>query len=153
MDWSASASRDIAAPATQVWALVTNLERMGEWSNENHGGRWLGDATSAAVGAQFRGVNRNGIHRWSTRVTVTDLEPAEHFAFHVTYLGLPISAWSYSFETMPDGCRVTESWTDQRLGWFKPMAQLATGVADRTEHTRQSIEHTLEQLAAAAEGP
>jgi hypothetical protein len=33
------------------------------------------------------------------------------------------------------------------------VARLATGVADRAEHTRAGMAHTLERLAAAAEGP
>ncbi len=148
---SVNVSREIEAPRERVWGLVTDLERMGEWSNENTGGRWLDGATTASIGAQFRGANRNGVHRWSTRVTVTDLQPTERFSFRVTYLGLPISAWTYTFEPTAEGCRVTESWTDQRPGWFKPLAQLATGVHNRTDHTQTSIEHTLAQLAQAAE--
>ncbi|MGI9621793.1 MAG: SRPBCC family protein [Acidimicrobiales bacterium] len=152
MTRSVEARRDIAAPVDRVWDMVTDLVRMGGWSDENKGGRWLGDATGPEVGAQFRGSNRNGIHRWSTRVTVTDFDPLEQFVFRVTYLGLPISTWSYSFEPTPEGCRITESWIDQRHGWFKPLAHLATGVGDRPEHTQKSIEHTLEQLTATAEG-
>ncbi len=148
---SINVSRDIAAPSERVWDLVVDLERMGEWSNENTGGHWLGDATQATVGAQFRGSNRNGFHRWSTRATVTDLQPAERFSFRVSYLGLPISAWTYTFEPTAEGCRVTESWTDRRLGWFKPLAHLATGVNNRNDHTQASIEHTLAQLAEASE--
>ena len=153
MSESVAASREIAAPADEVWSLVSDLPRMGEWSNENVGGRWLGETTAPAPGATFRGSNRNGFRRWSTKVTVLDADVGEAFRFRVSYLGLPISEWSYEFESTPEGCRVTESWVDRRPGWFPPMARLATGVADRSEHTRAGIELTLERLAAAAEVP
>lgn len=146
-----SASQTIAAPADQIWSLVSDLPRMGEWSNENQGGRWLGDATGPAVGAQLRGSNRHGWHRWSTKATIVDCVPGERLRFEVDYLGLPISEWTYELSPTDDGCTVTESWVDRRHGWFKPLAQLATGVGDRTEFTRAGIEHTLEQLAQACE--
>jgi len=146
-----SVTRDIAAPAEQVWSLVSDLPRMGEWSDENIGGKWLGGATGPEPGVTFRGANRNGIHRWKTKVTVGDADSGQRFSFRVTSMGIPVSAWAYDFEPTGDGCRVTESWTDLRPGWFKPIAQLATGVADRREHTRKSMAETLDQLAAAAE--
>lgn len=151
MEPDVSVSREISAPAVRLWELLSDLPRMGEWSNENVGGRWLGGASGPAPGARFRGANRNGIRRWSTLVTVVDAEPGERFAFRVSYLGLPISEWSYVIEATDGGCRVTESWADRRPGWFRPLAQVATGVGDRAEHTRDGIAHTLEKLAAAAE--
>ena len=38
-------TKDIAAPAATVWALVSDLPRMGEWSPENCGGQWVKGAT------------------------------------------------------------------------------------------------------------
>jgi uncharacterized protein YndB with AHSA1/START domain len=147
-----SASRDTGAPVEVVWGLISDLPRMGEWSNENNGGRWLRGASGPEVGARFRGNNRNGDHFWKTQVRVTEAEPGEKFSFDVTFFGLPISAWSYEVAPTELGCRITETWTDRRFGWFKPVAHLATGVGDRAEHTRKGIEHTLAQLAATAEG-
>ena len=46
-------SRQIAAPAEKVWALVSDLPRMGEWSPENEGGAWADGATGPAMGATF----------------------------------------------------------------------------------------------------
>ena len=61
-----SVSREIAAPAEQVWAMVSDVTRMGEWSPEAEGATWLGDASGAAPGARFRGTNRHGTKTWST---------------------------------------------------------------------------------------
>lgn len=148
---SISEHREIHARPETVWALVSDLPRMGEWSDENQGGEWIRGATGPAVGARFRGANRNGFRRWKTLVTVTDSQPGERFAFDVTLAGMPISSWSYDIEPTEQGCRVTEQWTDRRPGWFGPFARLATGVADRAEHTRVAMANTLERVAAAAE--
>src|SRR5688500_495164 len=52
----------IAAPPAKVWELVTAMERYGEWSSENTGGRWRkgadGEPGTGKVGDQFVGVNR-----------------------------------------------------------------------------------------------
>lgn len=147
-----SISRTVAATPEQVWELIADLPRMGEWSNENTGGRWVKGATGAAPGARFRGSNRNGWHRWSTDVTVIDATPGERFSFDVHVAGIPVSRWTYELEPTGDGgCHVTESWTDRRPAWFRPLATLATGVGDRAEHTRAGMAHTLEQIAASAE--
>ena len=33
-----SVTTEIAAPAEQVWAMIADVTRMGEWSPENRGG-------------------------------------------------------------------------------------------------------------------
>lgn len=146
-----SVSRDIAASPDRVWALVSDLPRMGEWSNENVGGRWVDGATGPAPGAKFRGRNRNGFRRWATSVTVVDAEPGTRFAFSVSLAVLKISEWAYDIEATDSGCRVTETWTNLSPRWWKPIARLATGVTDRAAHTRAGMEQTLERVAIAAE--
>jgi uncharacterized protein YndB with AHSA1/START domain len=146
-----SVSRDISASPDKLWAMVADVARMGEWSPENEGGEWLGDATAAKPGARFRATNRVGKKSWKTVATVVDAEPARRFSFRVSAGPVKVSEWSYTFETTTNGCRVTESWTDLRPGWFKPLARLATGVGDRVTHNRQGMEQTLERLAAVAE--
>jgi uncharacterized protein YndB with AHSA1/START domain len=146
-----SVTRDISAPAEQVWAMVADVTRMGEWSPENEGGEWIGDATGPQPGAKFRATNRNGKRTWKTLATVADADPGRQFSFRVSVMGLKVADWKYSFEPTATGCRVTETWTEQRPGFFKPIARLATGVADRATHNRAGMEQTLERLAAAAE--
>ncbi|MGZ4737756.1 MAG: SRPBCC family protein [Ilumatobacteraceae bacterium] len=151
MNEQVTVTREIGAPAERVCALVCDVTRMGEWSPENVGGVWLGGATGAAPGARFRGTNRIGKRKWKTVATVIDADAGRRFSFRVSTAGLKVAEWSYSFEPTERGCRVTESWTDQRAGWFKPIARLATGVGDRATHNRAGMEQTLERLAAVAE--
>ena len=66
-------------------------------------------------------------------------------------MGIPDSDWSYDLESTDGGCRVTESWTDRRPGWIKPLTALVTGVSDRKTHNRAGMEQTLKSLGAAAE--
>ncbi len=144
-------SREIAAPAQQVWNMVSDLTRMGEWSPENEGARWLGGATGPTVGAKFRGVNRNGKKRWSTAGTVVDAQPGGSLAFRVAAVGFPVSEWRYRFESTTDGCRVTETWTDRRGRLVKALGKPVSGVGDRVTHNRKTMEETLRRLKAAAE--
>ena len=145
-------SRTIAAPADRLYALVGDLPRMGEWSTENTGGRWVKGATGPAVGARFKGTNRHGWRRWSTDVTVAVAEPGREFAFDVTAMGMGVARWGYRFEPADDGdgTAVTEYWVDHRSPVIATITGLAVGVKDRSTHNRAGMEHTLEQLAAAA---
>ena len=131
--------------------MVSDVTRMGEWSPENEGGTWLGGATGPRPGAKFRGANRHGSRTWQTEATVVDADPGRRFSFRVSAVGLKVAEWGYTFEPTATGCRVTESWIDLRPRFFKPIARMATGVADRAAHNRRGMEQTLERLAAAAE--
>ena len=144
-------SADINAPADKVWSLVSDLPRMGEWSPENTGGRWLAGATGPTVGARFRGSNAKGLRRWSTTCVVTDATPGKRFAFEVTYGPLAISTWEYDLSGDSASTRVTESWTDRRPSWMKLASGPVMGVFDRNEHNRRGMEHTLAALKKAAE--
>jgi len=146
--YATAVSREIAAPAERVWALVADLPRMGEWSPENTGGTWVKGATGPEVGAQFCGTNKNGIRRWTTVVTVVACEPGRVFEFAVTTGPMAVANWRYEFEDVDGGCRVTESWEDHRKRWFALVARV---VGDHgPTHAQQQMEATLANLAAAA---
>jgi uncharacterized protein YndB with AHSA1/START domain len=146
-----SVTREIAAPAEQVWAMVSDVTRMGEWSPENEGAVWLGGATGAQVGAKFRGTNRIGKRKWKTVATVTEIDAGRRFTFRVSAGPIPVADWSYAVEPTATGCRLTETWTEHRPAWFKPITRVATGVADRAATNRAGMEQTLERLASSAE--
>jgi uncharacterized protein YndB with AHSA1/START domain len=145
-----SVSQTVEASPATVWAMVTDLTRMGEWSPEATGGTWVGDATGPAVGAKFNGNNKNGKKSWSTVSTVTTFEPERRFAFDAKAAGMKIARWTYEIEPTPTGCVVTETWTDQRNAILPLLGKIASGVSDRTEHNRAGMVTTLANLAAAA---
>ena len=144
-------STDIAAPADKVWAFVSDLPRMGEWSPENTGGQWVGGATGPTVGAKFRGTNRKGLRRWSTTCTVTAADVGKRFTFEVTYGPVRISTWDYTLTGDGTDTTVVEEWTDRRPAWMRVAGVPVMGVPDRGAHNRQGMEKTLANLKAAAE--
>jgi uncharacterized protein YndB with AHSA1/START domain len=144
--------RHIAAEPEQLWAMVADVTRMGEWSPETVGGRWVGGATGPAVGARFRGKNQIGVRRWSTTCTVTEAEPGRSFVFRVHSGPLEVAEWGYRFEPADGGCRARETFTDRRGGIIRALGRLVTGVGDRPGHNRAGMEETLSRLAGAAEG-
>ena len=148
---SVSVTRSIAAPPDRVWALISDVTRMGEWSPETTSAEWLKGATGPAPGAKFRGTNRNGKKEWKGGATIVEAVPGRVFAFQVKAAGLNVAEWRYTFEPTATGCSATETWIDRRGALMKMMSPKATGVADRAEHNRAGMEQTLERLAATAE--
>jgi hypothetical protein len=144
-----SASVRVAAPADELYAAVSDVTRMGEWSPENRGGRWLGGATGPAVGARFRGSNKRGWRRWSTRCTVVAADPGRTFAFEVKVVVVPAARWTYDFRPDGDGTVVTETWSDRRPHWFARLAGATMGIGDIRAHNLTNMETTLANLAAA----
>jgi hypothetical protein len=153
MEPSISRSVEVVADPGVVWSMISDLPRMGELSPENAGGRWLNGATGPAVGARFRGVNRNGAKEWWTIVRVVACEPGRLFTFDVrSPIGIRVSRWSYEITPISTGCRLTEHW--YRVGnWFvrRFLGPRVTGRADRPGYNTISMEHTLAAVKARAE--
>lgn len=108
-----------AAPR-QVWAVLSDVTRVGEWSHECQGASWLDGATSLAVGARFRGRNRAGSMRWSRPCTVTSLVPGEEVTW-VTDGGIYGDNAAWRFRLVPDGTgtRIEQSFRVVNLpAWF-----------------------------------
>ena len=140
----------IAADPDTVYGLITDLSTLASLAEEATDMEWLtGD--SARPGAEFKGHNRNGSHRWTTTCTVTDAQPGRRFAFDVRHTKAPIAHWRYDIEAVDGGCRVTEQTWDRRPQWFHKAAKLATGVSDRTAANTEHIRITLQRLKEKAE--
>ena len=146
-----SVTAEIIAPAEKVYAMVADLTRMGEWSPENLGATWIGGATGAAPGARFKARNSAGRKEWSTTGRIVEAEPGRVLSFRVTAVGAKVALWTYRFEPTDEGCRVTESWDEERNAFIKFMGKPVSGVADRVTHNRAGMEETLRRLKAAAE--
>ena len=142
-------SRTISASPEQLYALISDLPRMGEWSQENNGGKWIKGAVGPAVGARFKGKNSKGVIRWSTLVTVATADPGKEFAFDVKAMGMKVARWGYRLEATEGGTTVTEYWDDHRVPPVKAITGLALNVRDRATHNAAEMEHTLAALAAA----
>ena len=144
-------SRDIAAPPSAVFAALTDVTRMGEWSPETHTAAWKDGHDAAALGAEFEGHNRNGEFEWTTEAVIVDLVPDERFFFDCKVGDYVFASWGYVIEPTDGGCRVTECWQDLRTDDVKALGSAISGVDDRPSHNRAGMERTLEALAAAVE--
>jgi hypothetical protein len=147
---SASSTVEINAAPAAVYALITDLGAMSEIAEETAAMRWQ-SGSSAAPGAVFKGTNRNGWRRWTTKCKVTDAEPAARFAFNVSHTGVPIARWQYDIAAANGGCTVTESTWDRRPGWYKTPAGLFTGIMNREGANADHIQATLQRLKTRAE--
>jgi uncharacterized protein YndB with AHSA1/START domain len=149
---TATGSIEIHTAPEVVYALVTDVARMGQWSPEATGA--AGARLSPVAGEKFWGLNKRGLVRWFTRCTVVEAEPGRRFVFDVDFPPAPVSRWIYEFEPTATGCRVTETWQDRRFG---PLGPAMRGVGSllipgpRARHNRQNIQITLQRLKAAAE--
>jgi uncharacterized protein YndB with AHSA1/START domain len=146
-------STQIDAPAAQVYELVADLTRMGDWSPECKRVEWLGGAHEPKPGARFKGHNQRGARRWSTKGTIVKAEPGHEFAYDIaTVFSLPVARWTYRVDPAGDGaCTLTESWEDLRGGFATFIGNLATGVSNRKEHNTDGMRETLARIKAAAE--
>lgn len=146
------ASVRIAAPPERVWALVTDITRMGEWSPEATGGRWE-DSTGPAPGARFVGTNRHGPIRWSTHCRVTECEPPSRFTFVVRENRM---AWGWILEAdvSDPGVTLLTQWREH-LGPTPWPARLlvASGLLgrDREPAMVDGMRRTLDAVRTAAE--
>jgi uncharacterized protein YndB with AHSA1/START domain len=100
----------IDAPPEQVWALVSDVTRIGEFSPETFEAAWTRGSTGPEVGASFKGhVRRNGVGPtyWSP-CQVTACVPNEVFEFAVGTDDVTLNNWGYRLEADGGGTMVTE---------------------------------------------
>ncbi|CAL9491140.1 MULTISPECIES: SRPBCC family protein [Streptomyces] len=102
----------VAATPAEVYAAVSDLARMGEWSPECLGGEWT-TGEPGAVGSVFRGDNERAEDvvawapvvrgRWTTYAEVVAAEPGRTFqwAMHNSKGEKQDSVWGFTIE--PDG--------------------------------------------------
>ena len=103
-------SLHIDAPPEKVWALVSDVTRIGEFSPETFEARWTRGSTGPEVGASFKGhVKRNGVGPtyWSP-CQVTACVPNEVFEFAVGTDDMTLNNWGYRLEPDNAGTTVTE---------------------------------------------
>ena len=144
-------SRDIAAPPELVYAAISDVTRMGEWSEECQECEWHEGYDGPVVGATFDGRNRHGEHEWTTQAKVIEADPGRSFAFECSMMEFHYSTWGYRIDATQSGSRVTEWSEDLRPESAIEFSRQVSGVDDRSERNRLTMGATLERLAAALE--
>ena len=141
------ASATIDAPPEQVWAMITDVTRMGEWSPETVRCEWRDEP--GKVGSTFKGSNRNGLMRWSTVARVEVADRPREFTFATIFRGSESTRWSYRLDG--DGpTRLTESFESVHTPWLIGVAERLV-IRDRQGQLEQGLDETLARIKAAAE--
>lgn len=145
------AEASIDAPADRVWALLTDVSKMAEWSPEllrmvplRPGG--------LRVGQWYLGLNRRRAVIWPTRSVVTALEPRRRLAWDTRSSG---TRWIWEIATAPGGGTTVvhrrEVPGDLTL-LSKVFARLALGGSDgHTDELEAGMARTVARLRADAE--
>ena len=142
-------SIEVAAEPADVYALVSDLPRMGSWSPECTGVTWRGKVREPVTGARFLGHNRSGSLRWSTFGEVVAAEPGRAFAFEITVGPVKVARWEYLIDESATGCTLTERWTDRRPAPVRTLLDRTMG--SREQRNIRGMRATLEAVKAAAE--
>jgi len=141
----------IACTPEDLYELVSDVTRMGGWSPVCKA-CWWDEGAGPRVGAMFTGRNELPERTWETRSEVVAADAGREFAWVVAATG---TRWSYAFEPVDGGTKVTESWD------FPPEAvavfqeRFGDGaeaqVADRSKLAESGIAATLQAIKATAE--
>ena len=148
---SGEVSVHVDASPEEVWALVSDVTRIGEFSPETFEARWTRGSTGPEVGASFKGhVKRNGVGPtyWSP-CQVTRCVPHEVFEFAVGTDDVTLNNWGYRMEPLGGGTKVTEYYRleprlPMRLYW------LVLG-HDRARTNEKGMRTTLERMKEVLE--
>ncbi len=150
----------LEASPHRVWDLITDVERMVEFSPECVEIRWLGGARGPEVGARFAGTSRVGSFEWTRNCTITAFDAPELFAYDVADEAdaASQSRWMFEVRAEGDGCSLTQRFSHVPTGrsTIRLMAERDPDAAERTVAERSRVltsgmRRTLEALRAALE--
>ncbi len=140
-------SVEVAATPPQVWAVLADPTRVGEWSHEAVGARWLDGAHDAVPGARFEGRSRAGVFRWRRPCLITTVEPDRRIAWRTRGgVGRDSTEWSFALEPSAGGTRIIQSFEVLTCArWWAVLISLA--VPPHRDRTTSLVE----DLAALGE--
>jgi hypothetical protein len=119
-----------------VWAVVSDVTRVGDWSHECRGADWVDGSAGPVPGARFRGHNRAGRSRWTRVSEVVTSDAPREFAWRTVPSRLypDSTVWRITLEPLDGGTRIVQSFEVLKLN---PLAErlfvlLVPKHADRT---------------------
>jgi uncharacterized protein YndB with AHSA1/START domain len=139
---------DINAPASKVWALISDLRRMPEWSPQC---RWMKPFGPLRRGTRTLNLNRRNRMFWPTTCTVVEVIPEKKLAFRVD---ANRSIWSYEVEPNGQGTRVIESrHAENGVSAFSNLSvnALFGGTTNFERELLEGMNTSLANIKAAAE--
>jgi hypothetical protein len=141
----------VDADIDEVWDVVRDVTRVGEWSHECVGAAWLGGATSAVPGARFRGRNRSGIFRWGRICEIVSARPYQ-LVWRTVPTGLYLDSceWRIALEPLGDGTSISQHYHALRAP--KALVVLFAVAVPAHRDRRAALVADLERLGAVAAG-
>jgi uncharacterized protein YndB with AHSA1/START domain len=141
----------VDAPPEEVWALVSDVTRIGEFSPETFEARWTRGSTGPEVGASFKGhVKRNGVGpTYWAGCQVTRCVPNEVFEFAVGTDDITMNNWGYRLEPDGEGTKVTEYFRIEPTLAMRAYWTLLGPLRGRTNE--RGMRTTLERMKAVLE--
>jgi uncharacterized protein YndB with AHSA1/START domain len=141
----------VAAPPARVWALVTDVRRMNEWSPQVVRTVVLG--RPLRLGTWFLNLNHQGRKHWPTTAKVVRFQPHRDFAFRVTENR---TIWSFQLEPTADGGTVITHRRETPDG-ISAVSKVLTAVALGGQESfvpelLEGMSQTLERVRAELEG-
>jgi hypothetical protein len=141
----------VARSPEQVYALVSDVTRTGEWS-PTCTACWWDEGDGPRPGGRFTGRNVTPQRTWETRSQVVVAEPGREFTWVV---GDGLVRWSYLLEPCDEGTRLTERWDflPAGLAFFadKHGPDADAQVEERRRSAHEGIPRTLAAIRAVAE--
>jgi|SRR5205807_7672206 len=153
-----SESIRIKRSAADLYAIVSDLTRMGELSPVCTSCTWDDTAQAAKEGAWFTGHNVVDDFEWDTRSRVISADPGRDFTFITCgqkgdgdYV-----QWGYAFEERDGETTVTESWKllpaySGFIAADNPGADVKAHIEGMAAMARDGIRDTLANLKRVAE--
>ena len=146
----------VAAGIDEVWEVVRDVTRVGEWSHECVGAAWLDDARAPVPGARFRGRNRAGVFRWGRVCEIVSADPYELVWITVpTALYPDSSEWRITLTAVDEGTKISQQFRVVRAP--KALAVLYALVIpahrDRTAALIADLERLGDVAARSGEEP
>ncbi|MGW6445739.1 SRPBCC family protein [Lentzea sp. NPDC055074] len=158
------------ATPDEVYAVVSDLPRCGQWSEECTGGAWI-SGEPAAVGSVFRGTNFRlpdpvawaPVIRgdWTTDAEVVEAVPGKAFRWVILSSAgeRQESTWSYEIEPRDGGTRLVHHYRLGRLTeGLSKIFRAGLDVDGRRRFVKEwnaklavDVEHTLERLKKVVE--
>ncbi len=149
MNERGSASVTIDASPGAVYAVVSDVTRMGEFSPECVRCEWVDGATGPEAGARFHGYNKIGDFEWDVPCEVRRAESGEVFEFVAApEMGEQATTWTFTIEETDGGTELTES-------FHAPLVNVegaTSNVEGRDEMLRNGCERTVAAIKEAVEG-
>jgi uncharacterized protein YndB with AHSA1/START domain len=138
----------VEAPPEVVWAAVSDLTRMGEWSPECRKVVLLGGGP-VKVGSRMVGINRRGVFVWPTLSTVVRLEPGRALGWKTRESG---ATWTYELEPHDTGTTLTGR---RELDGYSLLTRvggpLIGGAAGHDQELAAGIRTTLRRIKTVVE--